>query len=356
MINRPPILITSTFLLLYIPLAAGASTLEGRSIRGHVRTGAGVDMPWIIVDLLTSNGASAGLAVTNNEGAFSFDGLNGTSYVIAITVADYEPVKERVDFSGRSERDMPAETLSVEIKLTPRSNASPPHPRPAFTQNVPEAARAVYDRAMRMGRAGKKQVANVLMQEAVRMFPAYFDAHFALSSEMLMAGRFNDAIVELDLARTINPNDDRVYQLFGVTLIGLKRYDLAAAIFAEAFHLNQTEPLHLLMRGSALIDYASTIDPAASKSAAIERYDALNEAEKSLTRAYNLSDKQLAAVHLQMALLDEMKGENARAADELEQYLLKNPTSKNADAIRDRIQKLRNASGNIKPSSPLRKN
>jgi tetratricopeptide (TPR) repeat protein len=194
----------------------------------------------------------------------------------------------------------------------------------------------------------------VLMQEAVKIFPAYFDAHFALSSEMLKAGRFNEAIAELDLARTINPDSDRVYQLFGVALIGLKRYDLAAAVFAEAFRLNPQEPLHLLMRGSALIDFSSTVDPAASKDAAILWYDALNEAEKSLTRADALSNKQLAAVHLQMAWLYHKKGDDARAADELEQYLLKNPTSKNSDAIRDQIQKLRSASGHTKPPPPPR--
>jgi tetratricopeptide (TPR) repeat protein len=352
MINRKLARITLTLLLISGSFTAGAQP-RGRSIHGRVQNSSGVDMPWIIVRLLKGDGSSAGLTVTNNAGEFSFNGLNATSYTVSVAAPDYDPAIRQVRFDAGADAANTSDARTVEVKLSPGSNAGGPS-RPAFTQNVPEAARAVFDRAMKMGKAGKKQVANTLMREAVRVFPEYFDAHFALSNELLKAGRISEAIAELDLARTINPNDDRVYQLFGVALIELKRYDVAAAVFAEAFRLNTAEPLHLLMRASALLDYASAVDPSSSKETAIEWYDALSEADRNLTRAYNLSGKQLAAVHLHRARLYEKKGENARAASELEQYLAENPTSKRADAIRDEIQKLRQPFNTVKPASPPR--
>jgi len=63
-------------------------------------------------------------------------------------------------------------------------------------------------------------------------------------------------------------------------------------------------------------------------------------AEKSLTQAFELSGKKLAAVHLQLARLYEKKG-RAGAADELDKYLKMAPDDKKADAIRAAIKTLR---------------
>ena len=79
------------------------------------------------------------------------------------------------------------------------------------------------------------------------------------------------------------------------------------------------------------------LDPAKTE----ERNYALTEAEKSLARAYQLSERKLAAVHLQLARLHERRGDRARAADELEQYLRQSPDLKNAPAIREAIKTLR---------------
>ncbi|MCA1817863.1 MAG: hypothetical protein LC746_15995, partial [Acidobacteria bacterium] len=65
------------------------------------------------------------------------------------------------------------------------------------------------------------------------------------------------------------------------------------------------------------------------------------EAEKALARADEISNRRLADVHLQRARLYEKRGDRARAADELEQYLRKAPNAKNAEAIRQAIKQLR---------------
>jgi len=106
-----------------------------------------------------------------------------------------------------------------------------------------------------------------------------------------------------------------------------------------------------LLRANALIDYALVIDASRSESAARERRDAFNEAERNLISAGDKSNQKLAGVHLQMARVYRERGETVRAADALDQYLLMEPNAKNAEEIRTIIRKLRTPPGQIEPSA-----
>ncbi|HEY6186662.1 MAG TPA: tetratricopeptide repeat protein [Pyrinomonadaceae bacterium] len=325
---------------------------RGRSVRGHARYSSGGNVAWIIVRLLSAKNQAITVTVTNYEGEFQFGDLAETSYTIVLTAPDHQIVTERVDFNGRG-----AVAPKVELTLLPDTAPQRSPSRLAFTQNVPKSARDTFERAIKLGKAGRKQVANTMLQEAIRIFPDYFDAHFALGSELMKAGRMAEAIAELEQASRINPRDDRVYQTFGVILMRQAKYDVASALFAEAARLDPTEPLHPLMRATALMDYASAINPTQAETTAAlaaERDMALAEAERNLITANEKSNKQLAVVHMQMARLYQRRGERGRAADELDQYLLTNPTAKDADEIRDIIKKLRLPAEGIAPASQPR--
>jgi len=235
----------------------------------------------------------------------------------------------------------------------PKSEERAPASAAASAQDVPKAARDTLDRALKMSQAGRTVVALALMQEAVKIYPDFFDAHLALANALIKAGRLDEAIAELDQARRIDQNDHRPYQGFGIVLILQGKYPLAAAVFAEAFRLNPSEPYLLLMRGVALVKTATGIDPSKSETAAADRKHLLDEAEQALTKAYNLSDKKLVEAHLYLASLYDKRGEYGRAADELERYLLMSPGIKNADEIHNIIQNLRKqASAGQSPQPP----
>jgi tetratricopeptide (TPR) repeat protein len=312
-----------------------------RSIVGRARNSSGESAAWLIVRLLGAKGEPLTLSVTDYAGEFSFSNLRETVYTVVMQAPGSQTATARVDFKDRQASARSNNLRNVELTLLPTGLASQPKPpRPAFTQEVPKAARDTFERAMKLGRAGRKQVANTLMQEATRIFPDYFDAHFALSNEFLKAGRLTEAIRELEEAIRINPRDDKVYQSFGIILMNQGKLEVAAAVFAEAARLNSDEPLHPLMRASALIDYASTLD-ASQPERATAHTRALSEAERNLLLAGDKSKGQLPSVHLQLARLYQKRGERERAAEELAQYLLKNPSAKNADEIREIIRKLR---------------
>lgn len=337
--SRTAVLATLAVALL-VCAASVTRAQQGHTIRGKVRNSSGVNMSQIAISLESGNGGLINQTVTNNEGDFFFGGLSDTSYVITISAPDYNPVSERVEFVRNIAPQDPGETRTVEVTLVEKSFRSP-RAGLTFAQDVPKAAQTSYESALRLSKQGKKAEAIAALQEAIRMFPDYFNARFVLGSEFMKAGKHAEAIAQIDQARRINPRDDRTYELFGLVLMSQGKYAVAAAVFAEAARLNALNPQYPLMRGIALIEYASSISSSASSSSADEKSNALGDAEKNLTRAYELSNRRLSIVHLHLARVYEKQGDRSRAAGELEEYLRENPNAPNAGAIREGIMKLR---------------
>ncbi|HEX7957830.1 MAG TPA: tetratricopeptide repeat protein, partial [Pyrinomonadaceae bacterium] len=198
-----------------------------------------------------------------------------------------------------------------------------------------------FDRGLKLAREGRAAEAEAAVREAVAAFPDYFDARFWLANEMIRTNRLDAAVEHLEVARRVSPKDERVYLSFGQLLALKRNYAVAAAVFAEAARLNPSSPQPLLQRGTALVEYASLIDAAASKKAAEERRAALDDAERALAEAARLGGGRLPAATLQLARVYEKRGEPARAADQLERYLRENPNAPNAPAIREAVKTLR---------------
>ncbi|HKP73541.1 MAG TPA: tetratricopeptide repeat protein, partial [Pyrinomonadaceae bacterium] len=295
---------------LYFCAAAVARAQSGHTLRGKVRNSAGAAVIRATVSLETGTGATIQQTVTGNEGDFAFTSLTATSYVVIVNAPDYDAASERVEFIREVDEQTPGETRIIEITLQPKGGVRPPRPGLNFVQNVPQAARDAFESALKLGREGKTEESLAALRQAVKIFPDYFDARFLLANELVKQGKLGDAITQLNEAQRINAKDDRVWHVFGTVLMRQGKYAVAARVFAEASRLNPNDPQYPLLAGTALIEQAALTD--ASK--AEERNYAFTEAEKSLTRAYQLSNKKLAAAHLQLARLYEKKGDRARAA------------------------------------------
>jgi len=299
-------------------------------------------VPQVLVQLETGNGQPINQTVTNNEGDFIFAGLPETSYIIVISSADFNVVNEHVEFVRTVTPDSVGEQRTIEVTLVPKAAPSiVPSNRVVSGQNVSKAASAALERAMKFSKDNKTKEAAGAFREAIKAYPDYFDAHLLLAAELIKQGQLDDSIAEFEQARRINPKDDRVYLGFGQVLVRQKKYALASQVFAQAGELNPTDPNIPLARAEALIEHAAVINPSTSSEAAAEREKAFALAEKDLERAFELSGKKLAMVHLQLARLYEKKGDRGRAADELELYLKMAPDDKKADRIRAAIKTLR---------------
>jgi tetratricopeptide (TPR) repeat protein len=214
----------------------------------------------------------------------------------------------------------------------------------AFTQNVPKAAQQAFERAAKLNAQQKTASAIEQLTEAIRIFPAYLEAHLELGNTFLKAERFEQAIAELDRAREIDPNDERAYQSFGLVLMKLRNYAVAVAVFSEAARLNPNNPMNALMRATALIHQATTVP----ESQTADRQSLLDSAALSLRQASKLSGDKIKADSLTLATFYEMKNEPGRAADELELFLRK-VDPKSAEQIQKEIKRLRAKASESKP-------
>lgn len=317
--------------------AAQAAAQGGFTLEGRVSLPNGSAPAQSVRVTLTSGGRRIYETFTDLAGHFFFSGVKSGTYQLTAEGdgETFETTSVQADvtiFGGG------AQSITQNITLRPKPDAATPRAGvvSAFEQKVPPAAREKLERAKKAAAGGEAEPAMALMREAIKLFPEYFEAHLELGNALLRAGQLDGAIAELDHAREINPNDERSYQSFGLVLMRQKKYAVAVAVFAEAARLNPSNAVNHLMRATALIHQASALDPAAA-----DREYLLGRVEAALAQASELSQGKLTADHLSMAMFYQMKGQSARAAEELEHYLQKNPEAKNADAIRAEIKRLR---------------
>jgi len=333
-------MLTAALLFLLLGNCLNVFAQQGHTLRGKVRNVAGGNIPNATV-ILERNGAMVNQTVTNNEGDFYFGGLTDTSYEVLVSAAEYNPVRESVLYVRSVGPGDPGESRTVELTLTRKEGIRPPRAGLNFIQDIPKGAKDAFNAGSRFARERRRSEAIRELENAIRIFPNYFDARLVLAYELAAEGRFGDAINHLEKARSVNDKDDRVFDLFARILMQQGKYAVAARIFGEAARLNPTDPQYPLAQGTALIEQASVIDPSTSQAAADERKFALDEAEKALKQAQLKAQAKPSDVHRQLARLYERKGDPARAAFELEQYLKTNPDAANAAAIREAIKKLR---------------
>jgi tetratricopeptide (TPR) repeat protein len=330
---------TALALLLIIGVVVCAQAQGANSLQGRVIAPDGNQPTAPVKVTLTYNGRRIYETFTDLSGRFFFTGLTKGTYQI-IAEGDGQTFASTTVYAELSNFGNAPQLFTQDIQLR-QIPGKPAATRSgvvdAFTQDVPKPAREKFERAQKLAGEGKGEPAMTQLQEAVKIFPQYFEAHLMIGNQLIQTDRLAEAIAPLDRAREINPNDERVYQSFGLVLLKQRKYPIAVAIFEEAARLNPANPLNPLMRATALIYQASLVDP----QRVVEQTGLLNQADLSLAKASELSERKMKPDALTLAMFYEMKGQPLRAADELEDYLKKNPAAKNAEAIRNEISRLR---------------
>lgn len=294
---------------------------------------------------LTFNGRAIHEAFTDLSGRFSFPGLSRGTY--QLTAEGDGVTFETTVVSAQVAAFGPApQMFTQDIQLRPISHKPVGQPGVvnAFTQDIPPAAKRALDAGIKLAAEGKPEAAVENMRNAIKIFPNYFDAHLELGNTFLKTDQLPEAIAELDLARVINPNDERAYQSFGLLLMKQKNYAVAVAIFAEAGRLNPQNPMNAMMRATALVHQAATTDESAP--APENRNYLLSRAAVAMSQAASLSSNKIKPDTMTLALYYELTGEPERAAAELEAHLKKTPQLKNSAAIQGEIKRLRDKARN----------
>ena len=326
------------FLCLFVAstvFAQGGNVLEGKVVMPS-----GTQPPNAVRVKLTYNGRAIHETFTDLSGRFSFPGIGRGNYQLTAE-GDGINFETTTVYAQVSAFGPSAQSFTQDIHVRPIAHKATPAPGVinAFTQDVPPAAKQALDAGLKLAEEGKTEAAVESMQKAIKIFPKYFEAHLQLGNTFLKVNQFNEAIAELDLAREINPNDERAYQSFGLLLMRQRNFAVAVAVFAEAGRLNPANPTNAVMRATALIHQAANTSDSAPSTE--DRSHLLSRAEIAMSQAATLSENKLKPDSLTLALFHELKGEPERAAAELESYLKKTPQLKNTEAIQNEIKRLR---------------
>ena len=331
---RVALFLAAFFVCTTFAAAQGANVLTGKVI-----TPSGLQPNNPVRVKLTFNGRAIHETFTDLSGRFSFPGVGRGTYQLTAE-GDGLTFETTTVYADVAAFGTAPQSFSQDIQLRPIKHKPTAQPGVvnAFNQVVPDSAREALDLGIKLAEEGKTEAAVENFRKAIQIFPDYFDAHLQLGNLFLKKELFSEAITELDRAREIDPNDERAYQSFGLLLMKQKNYQVAVAVFGEAMRLNPSNPMNAVMRATALIHQAASINEA---SYAADRSSLLSQADAAISQATSLSGNKVRPDSLTLALFYEMKGDPERAATELDAYLQKTPQAKNTLAIQNEIKRLR---------------
>jgi tetratricopeptide (TPR) repeat protein len=288
---------------------------------------------------LESSSSEKLFVISDLNGSFSFQSLAPGSYYLTVEAGkDYEPARESVVIEGfglRS-RTIPASELSrtnvprtfnVIFNLRLKRGVNPdgkPGVYNASLANLPKPAVEAYEGALESVRAGESKKAVQQLKEAISYYPEFALAHTELGVQYLKLGQVDKAIESLRVALRIKPDEFMPRLHYGIALLEKKQAAEAEAQLRQALKLNDGSWGAHLYLGITLIS--------------LRNYD---EAEKELQRTLSLAGENLSLPHYYLGGIYWRRGDNKRAADELEKYLQLAPKAAEAERIRATIKELR---------------
>ena len=274
------------------------------------------------------------IATTDDAGKFIFTGLSNASYTVTVDDdKEYETVSQQVDIfehngaapRGEPRRDTPPQYFNVSLRLISKVKIAP-SPKVIKTENaeVPKKALAFYDAALESAGKGDRAGAIEQLKQATAAYPPFMLAHTELGVQYLGLNDLANAETSLAAALKIKADAYEPNVNYGILLVRSKRFAEAEPPLRNALTANDHSAVAQFYLGRTLI--------------ALKRYA---EAETALNAAVTLSGDTLKEAHRMLASLHLEKGDNTRAATEIEAYLRVNPQAADAENLRTVLKQLK---------------
>ncbi len=315
---------------------AAAQQLRRNSISGHVFGESRRPIADVYVELLDDLGVTINRTRTVSSGRYEFAGLPEGRFKVRVLPygTDYsEQVQEVVianvsALGGGSGGEI--QQRDFYLNLRPELNSGPfVAPGTVFAQEVPDAARKLYEKGVGELRAKKEKEGFESLRNSLDVFPDYFLALDRLGTEYAVRGGSNPAYFEAArvlLTKAVKVNPASFSSTFG---LGFAQYHLGR---------NQ-EAVENMQRAVKL--YGKSVNGHLWLGIALKKAGKLSQAEESLTRANKAADGKVAEVHLRLAELYSDQKRYKESADALELYLKHQKDAPDAEKIRQLIKQLR---------------
>ena len=295
------------------------------SISGHVSDNRRNPIPDLQVELLDDVDSVIARTKTDDSGLFSFRRLS--TGIFQIRVQTYGTT-----FIGQTQRVQLERGRAFEqvdfVLANKKSSSTAAIPGVVFAQEVPAKARKQYEHGVALLQKSEQRKEGVAaLENAIEIFPLYFDALHVLGSEYVKQQDYDRAIPVLTKAVEVNRQAYPTLYTLSIAQYNLKQVAEAIESMRRAMALNQQSMAANLWLGMLL-----------------RQTDKLDEAEPYLKQADRLADSKSAEVHWQLALLFNQLKRYKEAADELELFLKVEPDAKDTELIKKLIKKFRQQS------------
>ena len=273
------------------------------------------------VELANEVGSMIGHTKTGQNGRFSFFGVSGGNFTVTVRpygknlLEQSQSVYVGVSVRGNSESVYVDFYLRADKKASLLRDWLPAEAM--FVQEIPADAKKTFQSGAKALDNGD-QSGLLKIEEAIKIFPTYFDALSRLGREYTVRAQYEKAYPYLLKAIDVNQRSFAAFYDLGYAFYQLKQYPAALRAAEACILLNGGVSEGQLLYGTLQRisgDYKS--------------------AEVSLLKAKSLSKKANSEIYLQLALLYNRTNRNTEAADNLESYLKLMPDSPDRKKISD---------------------
>lgn len=300
-------------LFVSVILAAGTSTYGQSVISGHIFNEGRSPVSNIFVELQDDNYQTSQTTRTDNSGVYFFRNLRSGIYYVHVRAigTNYVEETQQVEIASRPLRNIGgtiAAGISYESKdffLKTKRENSPSTARVIFAQEIPIGAKKAFEAAAAALEKKNSAEAIKLLEQAVTVFPNYYDALEMLGNQYITLGKYHDADSILGRAVEVNSRSfsgwyGRAYSQYS---LGLSTAAIESATRAVTINSNSAEAFLLLG-----VSYRQARQ--------------FELAEKHLKKANDLAHGNSPDVHWNLALLYAHNLNRFElAATELESYL-----------------------------------
>ena len=277
------------------------------------------------------------ITTSDEYGNFVFRGIPRGDYTIVIDKEkEFEPYVQTI--SVIQPLGFPSQTYNLSIRLVAKAGtAGPPGVINAEFAKVPKRALDKFNKAQELSKQGDHEGALEELQSAITEYPDFMLAYNEMGVQYMKLNDYHKADEALQSALKINPNAFMPLQNRGIVLFTLKRYADAEPLLRSALKMKGDSAVGHYFLGQT-VAYLGNFD----------------EAEKELLKGVELGGKEMKEAHRLLAIIYGSRGDKSKTVAELETYLRLNPTTPDAEQLRNVIKKNKGEQTSTPPAAPTK--